>query len=101
MSDPKQTFLHLLEQALLLYPDMAKEVKSAILNSEALRLPDIKGMAWMLNCSEKHVRTLISSGELKEGRDYIDISSRNSKQREIRFITDAVIKTLKKPALNR
>jgi len=89
-TDPKQTFLQLLEQALLLYPDMAKAVKSKVLSAEALRLPDIKGMAWVLNCSEKHIRTLIASGELKEGRDYIDIATRKFKQRELRFIPDTL-----------
>jgi len=47
-------------------------------------------MAWVLNCSEKHIRTLIASCELKEGRDYIDIATRKFKQRELRFIPDTL-----------
>jgi hypothetical protein len=45
-TDPKQTFLQLLEQALLLYPDMAKAVKSKVLKLSV----SLTSRAW-LGCS--------------------------------------------------
>jgi hypothetical protein len=95
--DAKDIFLQLLETALTYHPDWCPDARQRLDRAQASRLLDIAAMAHMLSCSVEHLERLIASGELAEGRDFIDVSSKNSSRRMIRFIPDQVIKTLAKP----
>jgi len=93
----EQTFLDLLEGALREHPEWVVSVRERLERSQAGRLLDIAGMAHLLNCSAEHLERLVASGELKPRRDYIDVSSRNTTRRMLRFRPEQVIKTLSQP----
>lgn len=95
--DSKDIFLQLLEVALAKHPDWFSDARDKLERSQANRLLDISAMAHMLSCSVEHLERLISSGELIEGKDFIDVGSKQSSRRMIRFKPEQVIKTLAKP----
>lgn len=99
--DSKDIFLQVLEAALTHHPEWFTEAKEKLERSQNGRLLDITAMAHMLSCSTEHIERLITTGELTEGRDFIDVGSKNSTRRMIRFKPEQVIKTLAKPPRSR
>jgi hypothetical protein len=100
-NDAINQLLQLLELFLQEHPSYHGAVIDAVRKSQTGRLLDIEQMARILDCSVNHLDNLILNGDLKEGRDFINIASRNSKKRLIRFKPESCIKALEKPAPRR
>lgn len=93
----EQVFLELLEGALREHPEWVVKARERLERSQAGRLLDINNMAAMLDCSKEHLERLVESGELQPQRDYLDVSSKNTSRRMLRFRPDQVILTLSQP----
>jgi AraC-like DNA-binding protein len=100
-ADAINQLLQLLELFLQEHPAYHGAVIDAIRKAQTGRLLDMEQMARLLHCSVNHLENLMLNGDLKEGRDYINIASRHSKKRLIRFKPEACIKALEKPAPRR